>query len=326
MGLGEFERIDRFFKPLAAGFPGAYGLADDAAAFAPPPGHDLVVTTDAIVAGVHFLPDDPPADIARKLLRVNLSDLAAKGADPLAYTLLTSLPRELDESWLAAFAAGLGEDQQTYGFHLAGGDSVFTPGPLTLSVTAFGIVPSGRMVRRSGARPGEALFVTGTIGDAALGLRVLQGKLTLDEADAAYLIERYRRPLPRNAFASDLREMASAALDVSDGLVADGGHICETSNVGAVIQADAVPLSAAARAALAQDAGLMGLLLTGGDDYEILFTAPDEACPRIAAAALRCEVPVTRIGHMTDRSDPMVVVLNQGGAPLALPAGGWRHF
>ena len=182
---GEFGRIDRYLKPLAAGFPGALGLTDDAAVFGIPADRELVITTDALVAGVHFLPDDPPADIAAKLLRVNLSDLAAMAADPLAYSLVTSLPADIGDDWLAAFAAGLAEDQQRYGIHLMGGDSVSTPGPVTLSVTAFGLVPKGQALRRGTAGADDLVFVSGTIGDAALGLRVLQGKL-----------ER-RGPLPR---------------------------------------------------------------------------------------------------------------------------------
>ena len=218
---GEFGRIDRYLKPLAAGFPGALGLTDDAAVFSIPADRELVITTDALVAGVHFLPDDPPADIAAKLLRVNLSDLAAMAADPLAYSLVTSLPADIGDDWLAAFAAGLAENQQRYGIHLMGGDSVSTPGPITLSVTAFGLVPKGQALRRRTTGTDDLIFVSGTIGDAALGLRVLQGKL--NAADPDPLIERYRRPQPRLALVPMLRHFATAGLDVSDGLVADLG-------------------------------------------------------------------------------------------------------
>ncbi|HEY0836771.1 MAG TPA: thiamine-phosphate kinase, partial [Azospirillum sp.] len=182
--LGEFGRIARYFKPLAAGFAGARGLADDAAVFGVPAGLELVVTVDAMVAGVHFLPDDPPEDVAAKLLRVNLSDLAAMGAEPYAYTLVTALPKDLPEDWLAGFARGLGADQRTYGIHLAGGDSVSTAGPITLSVTAMGLVPAGRALPRRSERRGDAVFVTGSIGDAALGLQIALGRLDVADADA----------------------------------------------------------------------------------------------------------------------------------------------
>ena len=238
---GEFGRIDRYLKPLAAGFPGALGLTDDAAVFSIPADRELVITTDALVAGVHFLPDDPPADIAAKLLRVNLSDLAAMAADPLAYSLVTSLPVDIGDDWLAAFAAGLAEDQQRYGIHLMGGDSVSTPGPITLSVTAFGLVPKGQALRRRTTGTDDLVFVSGTIGDAALGLRVLQGKLNAE--DPTPLIDRYRRPQPRLALVPTLRRFATAGLDVSDGLVADLAHLCEVSGRAATIHADRVPLS-----------------------------------------------------------------------------------
>ena len=185
--LGEFGRIARFFRPLAAQFPGALGLTDDAALISVPPGQELVLTTDAIVAGVHFLPTDAPGDIARKVLRVNLSDLAAKGARPLAYTLTLAVGRGIEDAWVEAFAAGLAEDQVQYGIMLAGGDSVSTAGPVWTSVTAFGLVDAGRMVTRSGAQAGDIVLVTGTIGDAALGLAVEQGAIR-----RLSLVPRYR--------------------------------------------------------------------------------------------------------------------------------------
>ncbi|MFN8927640.1 MAG: thiamine-phosphate kinase, partial [Rhodospirillales bacterium] len=245
--LGEFGRIARLLRPLAAGFPGALALTDDAAVFAPPPGRDLVVTTDAMVEGVHYLPDDPPGDVAAKLLRVNLSDLAAMGADPLAYTLTTALPRSVDDGWLAAFAAGLAADQVRFGIALMGGDSVSVPGVPVLSVTAVGTVPAGRAVRRGGARAGDAIAVTGTIGDAAFGLAVRLGRLVVPDDDARTLLERLRRPVPRTAFAAALREGATAAADVSDGLVADAGHLARASGLAIEIDAAAVTLSAAVR-------------------------------------------------------------------------------
>lgn len=321
MPLGEFGRIERYLKPLAAGFPGALGLTDDAAVFGVPAGHELVVTTDALVAGVHFLADDPPADIAAKMLRVNLSDLAAMAAEPLAYSLVTSLPAGLGDEWLADFAAQLAEDQRDYGIHLMGGDSVSTPGPVTLSVTAFGLVPAGQALRRGGADPGDLVFVSGTIGDAVLGLAVLQGNLTA--ADPQPLIDRYRRPRPRLSLVPVLRRFATAGLDVSDGLVADLGHLCEVSGRAAVIHADRVPLSAATRAALAADATLLATALTGGDDYEIVFTVK----PEDRDALLASGADVTEIGRLVPGGEPgSVTVLDAAGQPLPLPSRGWTHF
>jgi thiamine-monophosphate kinase len=318
---GEFGRIDRYLKPLAAGFPGALGLTDDAAVFGIPADRELVITTDALVAGVHFLPDDPPADIAAKLLRVNLSDLAAMAADPLAYSLVTSLPADISDDWLAAFAAGLAEDQRRYGIHLMGGDSVSTPGPVTLSVTAFGLVPRGRALRRGTAEADDLVFVSGTIGDAALGLRVLQGKLDVEAP--APLIERYRRPQPRLSLVPTLRRFATAGLDVSDGLVADLAHLCEVSMLAATIHADRVPLSDVARAAVAADSSLLATALTGGDDYEIVFTVK----PEDRDALLASGADVTEIGRlMGEGVAGTVTVLDGTGAPMPLAARGWTHF
>lgn len=318
---GEFGRIDRYLKPLAAGFPGALGLTDDAAVFSIPADRELVITTDALVAGVHFLPDDPPADIAAKLLRVNLSDLAAMAADPLAYSLVTSLPVDIGDDWLAAFAAGLAEDQQRYGIHLMGGNSVSTPGPITLSVTAFGLVPKGQALRRRTTGTDDLVFVSGTIGDAALGLRVLQGKLNAE--DPTPLIDRYRRPQPRLALVPTLRRFATAGLDVSDGLVADLAHLCEVSGRAATIHADRVPLSPATRAAVTADPTLLATALTGGDDYEIVFTVK----PEDREALLASGADVTEIGRLTPDGAPgTVTVLDRSGTPMPLAAQGWTHF
>lgn len=324
---GEFARIDRWFRPLAAGFPGALGLTDDAAVFAPDPGRELVVTMDALVAGVHFLPDDPPGDIAAKLLRVNLSDLAAMAADPLAYTLATALPRSIDDAWLSAFTDGLAADQRRFGIHLAGGDSVSTPGPVTLAVTAFGQVDAGRALRRSGARPGECLFVTGTIGDAALGLGVATGAAApAAPADRAFLLERLRRPTPRLEWVALLRQFATAGIDISDGLVADVGHIAETSGCAVRMMAAAVPMSPAAARALAAGHAGLGRLLTGGDDYEIAFTASPAHRDAIARAAAAAGLAVHEIGAVEAGPVGQVTVIGPDGAPMPLDAAGWTHF
>ncbi len=325
--LGEFGRIDRYFKPLAAGFPGARGLADDAAVFGVPPDQELVVTTDAMVAGVHFFPDDSPGDIAAKLLRTNLSDLAAMGAAPHAYTLVTALPKTVEEDWLAAFAAGLGEDQERFGIGLAGGDSVSTTGPITLSVTAFGLVPKGRALPRWGGRPGDRVFVTGTIGDAALGLQIAFGKLEVaDEAARGALLRRLRRPDPRTGVGPRLVGLATGCLDVSDGLVADLGHLCEESGCAAVLEAARVPLSASARAVVGADPVRLALALTGGDDYELLFTAPEEARSALHVLAGETGVAITEIGRLAGGEAGTVSVIGAAGQPIDLPVRGWDHF
>ena len=320
-GLTEFEMIGRLFAPLAASYPGALGLTDDAALVDVAPGHQLVVTKDAMVAGVHFLADDPPGLIARKLLRVNLSDLAAMGARPFAALMACAFPRGTTDDWLRAFADGLGEDCRAYGIALIGGDTVATPGPLTLSLTALGQVPAGTALRRSGARAGDLVWVSGTIGDGALGLAAVTGRLPGLAADhAAWLAGRYRLPEPRLALGLRLAGLASAAMDVSDGLVADLGHLCRASGLDAEIDAARVPLSAAAKAALAGDQEPLATLLAGGDDYELLFTAPE------AAGVLNSlGLPVTAIGRMVEGSG-VVRVLGPDGAALVLPATGWRHF
>jgi thiamine-monophosphate kinase len=322
---GEFDLIARYFAPLAAGEAGAFGLTDDAAVLMPGPGMAVVATADAMVAGVHFLPDDPPDLIARKLLRVNLSDLAAMGARPRAYLLTTAFPEAIDEIWLAAFAEGLAADQAEFGIHLLGGDTVSTPGPLTLSLTALGEAVDGAVLRRAGARPGDTVYVTGTIGDAALGLDSLRGHLGgLGPRQAEYLAGRYRLPRPRTDCGPRLLGLAHAALDVSDGLVGDLGHICKESGVAAVIEAARVPTSEAADEALAADPDLLVRILTGGDDYELLFAAPPDAEAEIAALGAALNLPITPIGRC-EPGQGVRAVDRDGAALEGLGEGGWRH-
>jgi len=327
---GEFELIARYFAPLARDFPGAYALRDDAAVITPTPGWQLVAKTDAIVAGVHFLPDDPADLVARKALRVNLSDLAAKGAVPRCYMLDLILPDTTTEDWIAAFASGLAHDQQTFGVHLIGGDTNSTPGPLTIAIMAFGEVPSGQILRRGGARPGDTIFVTGAIGDAALGLAALHGALPeLDATTAGMLIDRYRLPAPRVDVGPRLIGLASATIDVSDGLVADLGHICEVSGLGAVVEASRVPVSPAARAAIASDVSRLETALAGGDDYEILFTAAPAATGKIDELSRASGLPITAIGQMLEEpsaTQERVVVLDAASQSLELARRGWAHF
>jgi thiamine-monophosphate kinase len=311
---GEDSLIARYFKPIATD-PGAFGLDDDAAVLKAR-GADVVVTTDAIVEGVHFLAGDPPDTLARKALRVNLSDLAAKGASPAGFVLTLAL-RSVDESWLAAFAGALGEDAASFGCPLLGGDTVSTPGPLMISITAFGRVPEGRVVHRSGAKAGDRVMVTGTIGDAALGLDVLKGgavaaALAGDPTAQEMLISRYRVPRPRNALAAAIRAHASSAMDVSDGLAGDLTKLCAASGVSATIDTSRVPLSAAAAGLLARGTVGIETLIAGGDDYEILCTVPEAKLADLAAEAGRAGVPLTGIGK----------IIPGTGAPRFLDAQG----
>jgi thiamine-monophosphate kinase len=321
--LGEFERIARFFAPLAA--PEALGLKDDAAYLDPPPGERLVFKTDAIVESVHFLPDDPPDLVARKALRVNLSDLAAKAARPLGYLLAIALPKSCDDAWLEGFAGGLAADQREFGIGLFGGDTDATPGPITIAITAIGAVSPGREILRAGAQPGDRLYVSGTLGDAALGLRALTGKLgALPEEDRITLADRYRVPRPRLGLGRRLGGIAHAGLDISDGLVADLGHLCEASGVGAVVEQGRVPLSPAARRAVEGDAALRMLALGGGDDYELVFAAPPESGDAIAEIARQENVAVTAIGQIEPGA--RVRVLDGTGEEIDVAVPGYRHF
>jgi thiamine-monophosphate kinase len=327
-GLGEFGRIGRFFAPLAG--PGGLGLKDDAALIDCAPGHRLVVTVDAIVEGVHYLPDDPPDLVARKLLRVNLSDLAAMGARPLHYLLATALPATLGDDWVARFAAGLAEDQARFGVDLLGGDSVATSGPAVLSLTAIGEVVAGAEIRRGGARPGDRVWVSGTIGDAFLGLKVLRGGYpALAPADRTFLARRFQLPEPRTALGPRLAGIAHAMCDVSDGLLADLGHICDASETGATVALAALPLSPAARLLVAGEPDLPARLAAAGDDYELLFTAPPDAEEAIGRLATEFGLPITAIGIIGPSAGDDgegVRLIDASGNAIPVAAAGYRHF
>jgi thiamine-monophosphate kinase len=307
--MNEFEIIGRFFAPLAG--EGAFGLKDDAALITARPGFDLVVTTDAISEGTDFFAFDPADTIAQKALRVNLSDLAAKGAEPVAYLLNLSLPHSVAEGWLAAFAEGLARDQHEFGISLLGGDTGATDGPLTVAVTAFGYVPQGKMIRRAGARVGDAVYVTGNIGEAGGGLAIFKReKHSLADDARDQLTARYRVPEPPVAFAPRLRDIAHAAVDVSDGLIADLGHVASASGLRIVVEGERVPLSAPLRALWGEAALLRAV--TAGDDYQIAFTAP----PGL-------EGPFTSIGRVEEGEGVDLLI---GGRKAVLPSGGYRHF
>lgn len=324
---GEERLIERYFKPLATA-PDAFGLGDDAAVLTPPAGCDLVLTTDGVIAGVHFLPGDPPQCIARKALRMNLSDLAAKGAAPVGFLLSIALPAKTQDSWIAAFAAGLGQDISQYGCPLLGGDTDHTPGPLSISITAFGTVPHGAMVRRATAKPGDVVAVTGTIGDAALGILLrrdadLAKRWGLSSAANDHLRQRYLLPQPRNALADGLRAHASAAMDVSDGLAGDLAKLCRASGLACEVDVAAVPLSDAARAVLSADAKMIERIITGGDDYEIVLTLPAAEFDAFRRTAENAGVLVTRIGQVM--SGEGARFLKEGNA-LSFTRPSYTHF
>lgn len=328
MTSGEDKLIARFFKPLAT-HPGALSLTDDTAIFAPPAGRDLVLTADAVAGGVHFFPDDPPDAIARKALRVNLSDLAAKGAKPTGFLLTLALPSSVDDAWLEKFSSGLRADAEAFACPLLGGDTIRTTGPVTVSIFAFGSVPHGKMVKRSGAKAGDRIIVTGTIGDAALGLRVRKAadaaqNWRLDVALRDHLLGRYLMPQPRLGLAESLQAHASAAMDVSDGLVGDLGKLCATSGVSADIDVASVPLSAAAQRALAADGKLIETMLTGGDDYEIVCAMKPDAVPAFRARAAAADIAVADIGAIVDGSgEPRFIGAN---GPLSFARKSFSHF
>ncbi len=320
----EDDLIARYFAPLAG--PGGFGLKDDAALMRPPPGRDVVLTVDALVAGVHFFPDDPPASIARKALRVNLSDLAAKGARPEGFLLVLALPADWREDWLDAFARALGEDGAAFFCPLLGGDTVSTPGPLTVSITALGSVAQGRMVARTGARAGDLIYVSGTIGDAALGLALRSGAGDDLPADArGFLADRYLHPQPRLALAGALAAHASGAMDVSDGLVGDLSKMMRASGVRARVDSAATPLSPAARAMIGADPRRRALALTGGDDYEILAAVPPDAAGAFERAALAAGVPVARIG-VVEEGPPQAVFIDADGRVETFERESFSHF
>jgi len=327
--LGEFDIIARYFAPLATE-TAALALRDDAAVLVVAEGYELIATCDTLIEGVHFLPDDPPDSIGYKALSVNLSDLAAKGARGHVYLLSLAVPRDTRPAWFEAFTAGLRELQQETGISLVGGDTTASPGPLTITITALGLVRHGHAVLRHGAKNGDRLYVSGTIGDAALGLRLLKDPALarswdLSAEDQAFLIDRYRRPKPRTELVIPVRNFAQGAIDVSDGLVGDVEKLAHVSRVGAVIEAGKMPLSPAARQAVAHEPELLASLLTAGDDYEIVAAVPETSMSDFEAEAKDKGVPVTAIGRISG-SGGEVSVLGPDGQALALDRKGYAHF
>jgi thiamine-monophosphate kinase len=321
---GEFELIERFFAPIAA--PGGLNLQDDAAHLAVPAGQELVVTTDMLIAGVHFFASDPPSSIARKALGVNLSDIAAKGAEPLGFLLGLGRHRALDAEWLAAFASGLGQAASEWNCPLFGGDTVNSP-VLTLSISAFGTVPLGKMVKRQGGAPGDILYVSGTIGDSALGLKVAlepesEWVKALGDDHRSFLLDRYRHPRPRVALAPLVQRFARASMDLSDGLVGDADKLAR--RFGARCEIRRVPLSEAAHAAIELQPALRETALTGGDDYELLAAIPPENACLFVAEARAIGMPITKIGTLEESNGPKIW-LDEDGSIRDFPYRSYNH-
>lgn len=302
--MNEFDFISTLLKPLAG--EGAFALSDDAASIRVPDGHELIITKDALVRGVHFIGTEPASQIARKALRVNLSDCAAMGAKPVSYLLALMLPPDITGEWLGSFVQGLKIDQDHFGVSLLGGDTTRTKGELAISITMLGLAPHGKILRRNGAKAGDDIYVSGTIGDGALGL--------LHKYDT-FLLQRYQLPEPRIALGQKLQGIATSCMDISDGLAQDLGHICTASGVGADISWPHIPLSDAARTCNPEP----GIILSGGDDYELLFTAPTAASAQLAAIQ-----GITRIGTITGGRD--VKILDENGAQILLTRKGYQHF
>ncbi|VAX02507.1 Thiamine-monophosphate kinase [hydrothermal vent metagenome] len=326
MGSGEFDLISRYLAPLSG--VGAYGLTDDAAVLTPPEGKDLVFTKDALIAEVHFFAADPPDLIARKAMRVNLSDLAAMGAEPLGYLLALAFPKDMKniDGWMAKFSAGLKLDQEEFGWFLYGGDTVVTSGPLMISLTAIGIVDKGQVLRRRGAKPGDNIYVSGTLGDAAFGLKCLKGEFTSIKTSVSKpLIDRYHMPRPRLGLGRKLFGIATATMDISDGLAGDLRHICALSGFGAEIEAELIPLSDDVGKLLESFPAYKNLIWNGGDDYELLFTAPKDMDDKIEKIARNLDLALTKIGHITLEKN--VTIQGRDGINLLQNNDqGFRHF
>lgn len=321
--MNEFDLIATYFRSLTQGRPEAAGLEDDAAVFRIPAGHELVVTSDTLNAGTHFPHGEAPALIAHKALRANLSDLAAMGATPYAYQLCIAFPQKPDENWAQDFTAALLADQDEFGLFCSGGDTSVTQGPLSISITAFGLTPEGKAVRRCGARPNDAIVLTGPVGDAFLGLQMVKG--ALDDAGSESFLAAYRKPVPRTALAGLLQAHAHAAIDISDGLAADLAHLCHASNLSAHVRLNEIRFSEAAEKLIKRKKVAPMNLITGGDDYELLLAIAPENEKIVLEALSAIGLRPQSIGRFTQGAAEAVFLDDQG---MAIPfgQGGYRHF
>lgn len=320
---GEFEWIARYLAPLSG--DGSFGLVDDAALLELPAGKRCVVTQDAIVERIHFLPGDPPELVARKALRVNVSDIVAKGALPFAYCLALGVPDRWHDGDMEAFAGGLRSDQDNFGLTLAGGDTCRSPDQLHVCVTMFGLVEPKRYVSRIGADPGDGIFVTGTIGDAAIGLRVAMREMLAPNDERTHFLDAYQLPKPYLAMSAIVAEFASASMDISDGLIGDCRKLCTASHVSAELQRDAIPLSAAVRRCVETDGGSWSHVLTGGDDYQVLCTVKPSRCEDFVGTAATAAIPVSRIGTIVEGKKG-TVTLDIDGDQVSIDGDSYTHF
>lgn len=322
MACGEFSLIARYFDRVRrARLDVETGIGDDCALLNIPDKQTLAISTDTLVSGNHFLPDISPVDLAHKALASNLSDLAAMGADPAWLTLAITLP-EVDETWLEAFSDSLFEQINYYDMQLIGGDT--TRGPLSMTLGIYGYVPAGRALKRSGAKPGDWIYVTGTPGDSAAGLAILQNRLRVEnEQDAQWLLKRHLRPTPRILHGQALRDLASAAIDLSDGLSSDLGHIVKASNCGAMLDMDAMPFSDAMRRHVEPEQALRWAL-AGGEDYELCFTVPERNRGALDVAIGHLGVPFTCVGQMS--ADVEGIQFSLDGKPVSFDLKGYDHF
>jgi thiamine-monophosphate kinase len=318
--LSEFDLIARYFtRPLQHAGRAVLGIGDDCALLAPSPGMQLAISSDMLVEGRHFFPQADPAKLGHKSLAVNLSDLAAMGARPVAFTLALSLPEARSE-WLAAFSGGLFRLADEQGCELIGGDT--TRGPLNICITIFGELPPGQALRRDAARIGDDIWISGTLGDARLALAGYRQEIVIDTATIEAAAVRMHEPTPRVALGIALQGIAHAAIDISDGLIGDLGHILQRSNVGATLNADALP-AGPALTRLPQEMRRR-FMLAGGDDYELCFTAPASGREAILAAAHTAAIPVTRVGSIEAAAG--LRLTDSGGAPLDLRLNSFDHF
>ncbi len=320
---GEFEWIARHLAPLAS--ENSFELKDDAALLDVPDGKQLVVTTDAILEGIHFLKQDPVGTIAQKALRVNISDIIAKGARPFAYSMALGVPDRWQDRDMESFAAGLAADQKTYGLKLTGGDTYRSPERLGVSITMFGAVASGQYKSRMGAKPGDILVVSGTIGDGAIGLKVAMGELLVEEADAKALVNSYHLPNPPYALVSIIAKHASASMDISDGLLGDCRKLCEASKVSVEIEKTLIPLSPPVERSLAKDAELWPLVLAGGDDYQCLCSVPRKRWSEFQHDCSAAGVKITEIGKFV-KAGANRISLSENGVPISQAVESFTHF
>ena len=322
--MKEFKKIKKFFSPLAKSRINGTSLDNDAALLELSSLKNLVVTTDTLVEKIHFGLTDNPCLIAKKLMRINLSDLAAMGSSPLAYLLNLALPKKVTDQWLGRFTLGLKEDQKKYNIFLAGGDTVATTGPIVLSLTAFGFNQKGLYHKRSGAKEGDFIFVSGTVGDSALGLISIKKELKIPKKDREFLIQKYFLPEPRISLGEKLLTIASSAIDVSDGLAQDINHICMSSGIGAQLFFSKLPISSSAKLLLKNYPKFKKKILNGGDDYEIVFTASSELEKKIETLSKKTRIKITKIGVMTRAK--RFKILDHQNHEIKIKHLGYQHF